>query len=75
MLARKNREEIGIILFWEGKRIGTFGQIICPLLIIYQINIHLKGEITRSTEARVKLAVTNFLEDFFLSYKNAAGIL
>ena len=64
MLARKKREEISIFLFSEGKRIATFGQIIYPLLIIYHINITLKGEIAYSTEATVTLAVTKFLEDF-----------
>ena len=54
---------------------GTFGQIIYPLLFIYRINIPLKENITHQMEARLKLAVTNFLEDFFLSYKSVAGIL
>ena len=73
MLARKNRKELSIFLSLKGKRIGTFGKIIYPLLIVYQTNIPLKGEIMYSTEARVKLAVTNILEDFFLSYKSVAG--
>ena len=51
-------------MFLEGKRTRAIGQIIHPLLIIYQIRVPLKGEINHSTEARVKLAVTNFLEDF-----------
>ena len=70
----KKREEVSIFLFCEEKEIGTFGKIIYPLLIIYQIKIPLKGKITHSTEARVKLTVTNFLDDFFLSYKIVDGI-
>ena len=70
MLARKkNKKEISKFLFWERKRIGTLGQIIYPSLIISHFNIPFKGEITHSTEYRVKLAVTNFLEAFFLSIK------
>ena len=58
----KNREEISIFLFWEGKRIGNLGQIIFPLLTIYQIKL----EIAHSAEGRVKLAVINFLVSWFL---------
>ena len=58
MLARKNRDEISIFLFWVWKIIGTYGHIIYPFLIIDQINIPLKGEITYSREARVELAVS-----------------
>ena len=64
MLARKNRKEISIFLSCVEERIGTSGQITYPLLVIYKINIPLKGEITHSMEAKAKLAVTNFLEDF-----------
>ena len=74
MLAAKDREDISIFLFHGRKRIEIFGQFY-PLLIIYQINIPLKGAITHSTEARVKLDVTHFLEDFFLSYKTVSFVL
>ena len=63
VLARENREEISIFLF---------SGFIYSLIIIYQINTPPKGEITPSMEDRVKLAVANFIGDFFLSYKTVA---
>ena len=74
MLARKNREEISIF-FWGGEKNWNFWPNHLPFTNYLPNQYSSQRERIHSTETRVKLAVANFLDDFFLSYKTVAGIL